>query len=157
LGRRTHSPAARLRGRAGLRRVRRARPKLPRSGETESRGRGALTGRRAASRLVRSAKGGLWMAGDIGATRQIGWLALVLFVGGFLLPFAVSPLLVSRLVELPHQRAVNLSAGIAGVCELLALVLGVVGWRHPPGKVAGIGAGVLIGLVLLATVAFVLR
>ena len=97
------------------------------------------------------------MAGDFDATRPIGWLALVLFVGGLLLPFAIYPILVSRFVELPSQRAVNVSAMIAGGCELLALVLGVVGWRHPPGKVAGLGAGVLIGLARFAAVAWILR
>ena len=97
------------------------------------------------------------MTDDRDKTLRIGWLALGLFVGGLLLPFVVYPVLVSRLVELPHQRAVNISAAIGAVCELLALILGVVGWRHPPGKVAGIGSGVLIGLVLFALAAFVFR
>ena len=97
------------------------------------------------------------MADDRGATLRIGWLALGLFAGGLLLPFAVYTVLVSRLVELPHQRAINISAAIGAVCELLALALGVAGRRHLPGKVAGIGSGVLIGLVLFALAAFVLR
>ena len=89
--------------------------------------------------------------------RRIAWVALGLFIAGLLLPFIGYALFVSRWMELPHQRAVNIAAGIGAVCELLALALGIVGWRTVPGKVAAIGAGALIGLVILATVTFLFR
>ena len=81
----------------------------------------------------------------------IAWLALVLFIAGLLLPFAAYPVLVG-LVLIPHQAAAQLSAAIASVCELLALILGFVGRRYLPGKVAGIGSGVIVGLTLFALV-----
>ena len=96
------------------------------------------------------------MADDRSDTQRIAWVALILFVGGLLLPFFVYPAL-TQLAELPLQRAINISAAIGAICELLALLLGIVGRRHLPGKVAGIGSGVLIGLTLLATLLFVFR
>ena len=96
------------------------------------------------------------MADGRNDARRIAWLALILFVVGVLLPFAVYPVLI-RLAELPHQLAVNISAVIGAVCEVLALVLGILGRRHLPGKVARIGSGVLIALVLFGLVAWVFR
>jgi hypothetical protein len=90
-------------------------------------------------------------------TRRVAWLALGLFIAGFLLPFVTYAILVSRLVGLSHQLAVNVAAGIGAVCELLALILGVIGWRYMPAKVAASGAGVMIGLVVFAAVAWVVR
>jgi hypothetical protein len=97
------------------------------------------------------------MAGDRSDTQRIAWLALIFFVGGLLLPFALYPILVSRFVELPHQLAIGISVATGAVCELLALALGVVGRRHLPGKVAGVGSGVLIGLTLFGIVALMFR
>ena len=89
--------------------------------------------------------------------RRIAWVAIGLFVAGLLLPFITYAIFVSRWMEVPHQRAVNIAAGIGAACELLALALGVIGWRHVPGKVAAIGAGGLIGLVALAVVTWMFR
>jgi hypothetical protein len=88
--------------------------------------------------------------------RRIAWLALILFVGGLILPFAAYPCL-TRLAELPHQRAAVLSAAIGATCELLALALGIVGRRHLPGKIAGVGSGVLISLTVIGLATWVLR
>lgn len=97
------------------------------------------------------------MLDDHDSTRQIAWLALGLFVAGLLIPFALYAVLVSRFLGLPHQLAVNIAAGVGAACVLLGLILGVVGWRHPPGKVAAIGSGVEIGLIVSMFVAFVTR
>ena len=90
-------------------------------------------------------------------TRRVAWLALGLFIAGFLLPLVIYAILVSRLLGLSHQFAVNVTAGIGAVCELLAVILGVIGWRHLPAKVAAGGAGVVFGLVMFAAVAWVVR
>ena len=66
----------------------------------------------------------------------MAWLALVLLIAGLLLPFAAYPVLVV-LVLILHQAAAQLSAAIGMACESLALILGVVGRRYLPGKVAG--------------------
>ena len=96
------------------------------------------------------------MADEGHSSRRIGWLALSLFVGGLLLPFALYELL-KEVVKMPIDRSSYLSLGVGAVCELMALIFGVVGWRHPNGKVAGIGSGALIGLTLFVTVAFFFR
>ena len=97
------------------------------------------------------------MAYDLGATRRIARVALGLFVAGLLLPFVVYAILVSRLLEMPHQKAVNVAAVVGAVCELSAFISGVIGWRHPTGKVAVIGSCLLIGLVMFAATAWVFR
>jgi hypothetical protein len=88
--------------------------------------------------------------------RGIAWLALGMFVGGLVLPFVAYPVLL-RLAAVSHQVAIRSSAWLGLVCELLALVLGVAGWRRLPGKVGGIGSGVLLGLVLIAVACFLYR
>jgi hypothetical protein len=110
------------------------------------------------ARLLSSSFGprGVAMVDERGTTRSIGWLALGLFIAGLLLPFVSYAILISRLLGLSPQLALNVAAGIGAVCELLALILGVIGWRHLPAKVAAIGAGVVIGLVF-AAVALVQR
>ena len=95
------------------------------------------------------------MTDDQTANSRIAWLALGLFIAGLLLPFVLYAILVSRLLELPDQRAGNIAGWVGIVSELLALAFGVIGWRHAPGKIAGIGSGVLIGLLLLAFVAYI--
>ena len=96
------------------------------------------------------------MVNDRSDARRLAWLAVGLFVGGLLLPFA-SYVVLTGAAGLPQQRALNISAALGAVCELLALALGVVGWRHLPGKVAGVGSGLLIGMVLLGFVALMFR
>jgi hypothetical protein len=51
----------------------------------------------------------------------------------------------------------NISAATSALCELLALVFGVGGRRHLPGKVAGVGSRVLIGLTHSAFISRVFR
>jgi hypothetical protein len=97
------------------------------------------------------------MVDNRGTTRWVAWLALGLFIAGFLLPAITYATFVSRPLGLSHQQAVNLAAGIGAVCDLLALLMGVIGWRHLPAKVAAGGAGVVIGLVVFAAVAWVVR
>jgi hypothetical protein len=90
-------------------------------------------------------------------TRPIAWLALGLFMAGLLLPFVIYAILVSRLLGLAHYQAANVAAGVGAGCELLALMLGLIGLRHLPAKVAAGGAVVVIGLVAFAALAWVGR
>src|SRR5690349_21179321 len=90
-------------------------------------------------------------------TRRVAWLALGLFISGLLLPFVIYAILVSRLLGLAHYQAVNVAAGVGAGCELLALILGLIGLRHLPAKVATGGAVVVIGLVVFAAMAWVGR
>lgn len=89
-------------------------------------------------------------------SRRIAWLALALFVGGLVLPVVAFPVLV-HVVAVSHQVAIRSSAGLGLACEALALVLGVAGWRHLPGKVAGLGSGALLGLILLGLASWFFR
>jgi hypothetical protein len=90
-------------------------------------------------------------------TQRIAWLALGLFIAGLLLPLFIYAILVSRLLGVSHHQAVSVAAGVAAMCELLALILGLIGLRHLPAKVAAGGAAVLIGLVVFVAVAWVGR
>lgn len=91
------------------------------------------------------------------STRRIAWLALGMFIAGSFLPFVIYAVLVSQFLGLSHKQAVNVVAGMGAGCELLALILGVMTWRHLPAKVATGGAGVVIALVVFATVAWLAR
>lgn len=93
---------------------------------------------------------------DRETTRRIAWLALFLFIGGLLLPLVIYPLL-CYLAGLPHRSAINLASAFWAICELLALILGVVGRRQLPGRIAAIGSGLVIALVVFAIAAFVFR
>jgi hypothetical protein len=97
------------------------------------------------------------MVENLETTRRVAWLALGLFMAGLLLPFVIYAILVSRLLGLAHYQAVNLAAGVGAGCELLALVLGLIGLRHLPAKAAAGGAVVVIGLVAFAALAWVGR
>jgi uncharacterized protein (TIGR03067 family) len=82
-------------------------------------------------------------------TRRVAWVALVLFVAALLLSSAMFVVFVNLGdVSRTSVATITTAAGV-GFAWLLALILGVVGWRHAAGKVAAIGA-VLLGV--LATV-----
>jgi uncharacterized protein (TIGR03067 family) len=79
----------------------------------------------------------------------VAWMALVLFVGGLLLPFAAFLVLITFAdVSRTSAATITMAVGI-GFAWLLVLVLGVIGWRHAAGKITAIGA-VMLGV--LATV-----
>jgi hypothetical protein len=88
-------------------------------------------------------------------TRSLAWVALSLFVAGLLMPFLLFAAL--RLAKLPPTAAAQIAFGFGTASELLAFVLGLVGWRHTPGKVAFLGAGFVVGLTAFAVVSFVFR
>jgi hypothetical protein len=75
-----------------------------------------------------------------------GRAALILMLSGILLPVALAVL---AAVSGGGLRWVALIAGLLSVpCEMLALILGIIGWRSPAGKVAAIGVPA-IGLLLI--------
>jgi hypothetical protein len=83
-------------------------------------------------------------------TRGVVQVALLLFVGGLLLPFATFVLLAS-FVDVPRTSTATISmAGGVGFAWFLALVVGVVGWRYAAGKVTAFGAVTLAGLAAVA-------
>src|SRR5262245_16219360 len=73
-----------------------------------------------------------------------GPCAFCLMCAGLLLPIAIA------LLELDFWLIV----GTAAVAQLGAMICGVIGWRDLTGKVAAIGAGLLL-LLLISFVAFV--
>jgi uncharacterized protein (TIGR03067 family) len=84
-------------------------------------------------------------------SRGIAWTALVLLVGGLLLPFAAFLVLIGFTnVSRTSAATITMAVGV-GFAWLLALVLGVVGWRHPAGKITSIGA-VVLGVLATAVV-----
>jgi hypothetical protein len=89
-------------------------------------------------------------------TSRLSWVALGLFIGGLLLPFLIYPIL-TGLLNVPHQTALNIAAGFGGVCELGGLTIGLAGWRYLPGKVAVIGSGVVISLVVISIIFWLFR
>jgi len=70
--------------------------------------------------------------------RFFGNLALVLFVTGLLVPWIIA------------LFNPEIAAGFGIVAELLALVFGIIGWKQKTGKVAAIGALVLVVVAMAA-------
>jgi len=79
------------------------------------------------------------------STRGVAWIALLLLVGGLFLPLATFVVLIT-LAGVPRASAATISMAVGvGFAWLLALVLGVVDWRHAAGKITAIG-GVMLGV-----------
>jgi hypothetical protein len=95
------------------------------------------------------------MSTSSGTVRGIAWLALFLFVGGLLLPFVL--IVALTFASMSVDSAAPVAMGFGVLSELLGFALGLVGWRHVPGKVAAIGAGLVVGLVSFATVSLLFR
>jgi hypothetical protein len=87
---------------------------------------------------------------------RLSWVALGLFIGGLLLPFLIYPIL-TGLLKAPQQTALNIAAGFGGVCQLAGFIIGLASWRCLAGKVAGIGSGTVISLVLLSLLLWIFR
>jgi hypothetical protein len=96
------------------------------------------------------------MVDNTNDTSRLSWVALGLFIGGLLLPFLIYPIL-TGLLNIPHQTALNIAAGFGGVCQVGGFTIGLVSWRCLPGKVAGIGSGAAISLVLLSLLLWIFR
>lgn len=71
--------------------------------------------------------------------RLFGLLAIILLCLALLGPFAIA--------AFSHQPEMAIGFGI--VSMVLALVFGIIGWRHKTGKVVVVTTGVLLGLVLI--------
>jgi hypothetical protein len=88
----------------------------------------------------------------------IARLALVLFIIGLLVPLLIAALNValSRQGGAAAETAGLRAIGFGFVCEILALVLGIIGRRHVSWKVGMMGGGVTLGLavVIMAGVLF---
>jgi len=78
--------------------------------------------------------------------------ALFLFIFGLLAPPVLVLLVLAFSEARPPDRAVEEAAPFAValglIAEVLALILGIVGRRHVAGKIAWIGATVVIGLAI---------
>ena len=77
--------------------------------------------------------------------------ALVLFVSGLLAPFLIAALVLACSGSRSEDAAVALAVGFGFACEVLALILGIVGRRHTSGKI-GILGGVIMFVAVVATV-----
>ena len=65
--------------------------------------------------------------------KLFGNLALVLLVAGLLVPFIIAAF-----------ASEQLAMGFGVVAVILALVFGVLGWKHKPGKVSVIGVAIVL-------------
>jgi hypothetical protein len=89
-------------------------------------------------------------------TRPARW-AFFLFIAGLLLPFCAYAVLVGGLLNWPDKMAAKFAVFLCAACELLAIVTGVIGWRHILGKTATVGSGMIIGLMAFASVMWLAR
>jgi len=78
----------------------------------------------------------------------VGRCALILFIGGLLVPFILAALVLAvgdvNLSSKAESIAHGLCVGFGLVAELLALILGTIGRRHLSGKIAQVGVIVLL-------------
>lgn len=78
----------------------------------------------------------------------LGRCALILAIGGLLVPFILAVLVLAvggaNLSPGAKDTAYGLSFGFGLVAELLALILGTIGRRHLSGKTAQVGVIVLL-------------
>ena len=78
----------------------------------------------------------------------VGRCALILFIGGLLVPIILAVLVLTTggadLSSGARDTAYGLSFGVGLVAELLALILGTIGRRHLSGKTAQVGVIVLL-------------
>lgn len=83
----------------------------------------------------------------------VGRCALILFIGGLLVPFLLAVLVLTAggadLSSGARDTAYALSFGFGLVAELLALILGTIGRRHLSGKTAQVGLIVLLAASLV--------
>jgi hypothetical protein len=79
--------------------------------------------------------------------------ALWLFIAGLLVPFAIAALIVTFSgTPAAADTAAPLALGFGLVCELLALVLGIVGRRYVSGKTGMIGGAATLVLAFVLVV-----
>jgi hypothetical protein len=70
--------------------------------------------------------------------RFLAKTALILFVSGLTIPFVIS-LVASE----------TLAMGLGLTSEIIALILGVLSWKHPFGKIATIGVTSLVAMTIM--------
>ena len=75
--------------------------------------------------------------------------SLVLFILGFLVPLVIF-LAVPKPPDTGTVAFTVISIAVGGslICELLAVVLGIVGWRHVQGKIGTIGSIIILLITL---------
>jgi hypothetical protein len=77
--------------------------------------------------------------------RRFNWLTIILFIGGFTLPFIA----IIIATYLDKQRQIEPFAGYLGVsCELLALFFGLMSWRARSSKA-------IIAVILVVSTAMI--
>src|SRR5687767_8510206 len=80
------------------------------------------------------------------STRGVAWIALVLLLGGLLLPLATLVGL-TRFADVSLASAATITVAVAvGFAWALSLALAVVGWRQTAGKITAI-ASVVLGVL----------
>lgn len=86
-------------------------------------------------------------------------IAFVVFVGGWVLWFLFFGAYIiygMTVQETMPVLATRIFAGVCVVCQLVAVTLGIVGWRHTAGKVAVLGNLVLLSFCLVLPMVFFL-